>query len=179
MAISTHLMAIVLATSVAAATAQPLADFVEAHQLNMRSMAELSKAINDYFVGRRPYDETDFTATARLLQEHASKLIAQFDDVIDAPGSFASPFIRADRPSFDAFARHLETYAAQIGAEALNAKEIPSGMRMKASEASEGGPFANPSKEAPDLSSYTSEHAFHMMLQTCTACHAKFRIQAD
>jgi hypothetical protein len=30
-----------------------------------------------------------------------------------------------------------------------------------------------------DISSMSAKHAFHLMLQTCTSCHAKFRLRAE
>ncbi|MDB5525159.1 MAG: cytochrome C-like protein [Rhizobium sp.] len=49
-------------------------------------------------------------------------------------------------------------------------------MRMRTGEVLEGGPFAKKAATA-DVASFSSEHAFHMMLQTCTACHATFRLK--
>ena len=35
---------------------------------------------------------------------------------------------------------------------------------------------ARPLRSEVDLSAIPAEHLFHMMLETCTACHSKYRL---
>jgi len=167
-----------IATTVFAVASSPL-NVVRARQKDMKAMAEMSKTLNDYFVGKRQYDPAKFKAAANSIRKNAAGLVEHFNDVVEAQGSSASPFINVDRAKFEQLAHRLEEYAAQVSAGAVEGKEISVKMRMNPRELTEGGPFANKSKLTAKVSSYTSEHAFHMMLQTCTACHAKFRMKSD
>jgi cytochrome c556 len=179
MKISVTVASMFAMAAAAVATANSHPDVVKSRQSDMKAMAEMSKALNDYFLGKRPYNPTKFKAAANAIRKDAAGLTAHFSDVIEAPGSSASPFIKVDRVKFEELSRHLEQYAAQVSAAAQSGKEIPAAMRMNPREMTEGGPFAKKSKLAADVSSYSSEHAFHMMLQTCTACHAKFRMKSN
>jgi cytochrome c556 len=171
------LAVVILSATAAFAASNLTADVVKARQSDMRAMAEASKTVNDYFVGKKPYNVAKFRAAADIIRKKAAMVGARFNDVVDAPNSDASPFIKVDRSKFQELARHLEAFATQVSASAERGNEMPTGMRMKPREIIEGGPFAKKSKLALDVSSYTSEHAFHMMLQTCTACHASFRMK--
>jgi len=52
-------------------------------------------------------------------------------------------------------------------------------MRMQGGDAMTGGPLAKKADAVREVSSVPAEHAFHLMLQTCTSCHAKFRVEAE
>jgi cytochrome c556 len=93
-----------------------------------------------------------------------------------AEGSNASPSIPSDGAKFDTLARDLERYSRQIADSAKKGDMLPDEMKMRSGEVLEGGPFAK-KKADTDITSFSSEHAFHMMLQTCTACHAAFRLK--
>ena len=49
------------------------------------------------------------------------------------------------------------------------------GMRMKPGDPMGGGPLGTRTMNKVSLSEMAAEHAFHLMLQTCTACHTRFR----
>ncbi|MDB5526526.1 MAG: hypothetical protein JWM58_4289 [Rhizobium sp.] len=172
----TFVVVLTLAAFAVAASSHP-ADVVKSRQADMKAMADAAKTLNDQFLGKRPYDLVKFKAAANAIHKKAAGLADDFTDVVEAPESAASPFIKVDRVKFDELARHLELYAAQVAAAAQRGRELPTGMRMMQREAIEGGPFAKQRSAAADISSYSSEHAFHMMLQTCTACHASFRLK--
>jgi hypothetical protein len=40
-----------------------------------------------------------------------------------------------------------------------------------------GGPLGTHVRDEQSLSAMPAEHAFHLMLQTCTTCHARFRME--
>ena len=92
-----------------------------------------------------------------------------------AEGSKAREEIGTDRPKFEKLARELSVYAGRVAAAASDGETMPETMRMRPGEMTEGGPFARKRREPADVSSYSAEHAFHMMLQTCSSCHAAFR----
>ena len=90
-------------------------------------------------------------------------------------GSEAREEIGVEREKFAKLARDLVVYARQVAAGAADGDTMPKSMRMRPAETTEGGPFARRREETPDIASHSSEHAFHMMLQTCSTCHAAFR----
>jgi cytochrome c556 len=169
------ILAAVVVMAVVSTALASASDVVKSRQKDMKAMAAAAKTLNDYFVGKRRYDLAKFRAAADSIRRNAGHIGDHFADVIDAPTSAASPFIKVDRAKFDALARQLELYAAQVSSAAKEGRILPSGMRIRPAEIVEGGPFAK-KKPRPDVSSYTSERAFHMMLQTCTSCHASFRL---
>ena len=108
----------------------------------------------------------------------ATRLSQRFSTLTVTAGSDARPEISADFEKFSELARRLETYADRLGISAEEGDATPSSMRMKTSEATEGGPSV---RKAEGTSAgrirLQREHAFHMMLQTCTAYHAGFRLE--
>lgn len=93
-----------------------------------------------------------------------------------APGSKASASIEADRDQFDKLAAVLGAYASALSTAAdRNPDVLSPQMRMQDGDAMMGGPLARKADPAPDVTSIPAEHVFHLMLQTCTSCHAKFR----
>jgi len=158
------------------AAAQTIPPVVKARQDDMKSMSAAAKTLNDFFLGKRQYDATEFrTAAAVIVNKAGMRLISHFRETAAAPGSDAQPEIANERAKFETLASQLKAYAARVGAAAADGDHMPQSMRMRTAEMIEGGPFARRKAKGPDIASFTSEHAFHMMLQTCTACHAEFR----
>lgn len=97
-----------------------------------------------------------------------------------APGSKASASIAAEREQFDKLAADLLIYASALSAAAdRNPNVLSPQMRMQGGDAMMGGPLAKKPQAARDVASMPAEHAFHMLLQTCTSCHAKFRMKDE
>lgn len=145
-------------------------------QADMKAMSAAAKSISERFSGRKPYDAAEFRAEARsIARMGGERLIAHFSSIAAADGSKARDVIAVERARFDEYARELAAYAEQVAAVAAEGEAVPASMRMRAAEMTEGGPFARKREEKPDIASYSSEHAFHMMLQTCSSCHAAFR----
>jgi cytochrome c556 len=172
-------MLVVLAFALAPAWlvfAASLNPVVRERQTDMKVMAATAKSISEFFSGNKPYEADVFRSDARSIAAlGGDRLIGHFADVVTADGSNAREDIAADRGKFAKLARDLETYARQVAAAAADDEAMPAGMRMRAAETTEGGPFARKRETAPDVAAFSSEHAFHMMLQTCSSCHAAFR----
>lgn len=99
-------------------------------------------------------------------------------DWANTAGSKASASIETDRQQFDKLADDLGIYASALSIAAdRNPDTLGPGTRMKGGEAMMGGPLAKKMDAAREAESMPAEHAFHLMLQTCTSCHAKFRIE--
>jgi cytochrome c556 len=156
-----------------AATLDPV---VVERQADMKAMSAAAKSLADAFAGKKPYDIETFRADARSIAGKAGgRLTGHFASVTAAQGSQAREEIASDRVKFEKLAHDLQVYAEQVAAAASEGETMPGTMRMRPAETTEGGPFARKRSEQPEISSYSSEHAFHMMLQTCSSCHAAFR----
>jgi cytochrome c556 len=167
----------IIAIGVACASYGETGDGIRSRQEDMKIMSAAAKRLSDYFSGKRTYDIDDFRASARQITARSGELLsAHFSAGIAAEGSNASPSIASDGAKFDTLARDLERYSRQIADSAKKGDMLPDEMKMRSGEVLEGGPFAK-KKADTDITSFSSEHAFHMMLQTCTACHAAFRLK--
>lgn len=144
-------------------------------------MAGAAKTIDAMFRGSSPYDAKAFKAAAETIRTYSGeRLAALFEAPVVSEGSKASNSIEADRPTFDRLAAELGAYASALSVAAdRNPDVLGPDMRMKGGDATMGGPLAKRKAAAPDPMSIPAEHAFHMMLQTCTSCHAKFRVKGE
>ena len=115
-----------------------------------------------------------------ILAHSGLSLSALFHGSGATPGSKASPSIETDRQQFDKLAKELGTYASALSVAAdRNPDTLGPETRMQTGDAMGGGPLARKVDAERDAASMPAEHAFHMMLQTCTSCHATFRVKTD
>jgi cytochrome c556 len=94
------------------------------------------------------------------------------------PPSAAKPDIQKSRQEFSALARHVETFAAALSTAAGKAPDgITEAMRMGRGTAMGGSLLGRrtPAASDADPSKIPAEHVFHLILQDCTSCHARFR----
>jgi cytochrome c556 len=165
-------------TPVAAVMAEAVLPVVRERQADMKAMSAAAKSIAEYFSGRKTYDAKDFRAQAMSIAElGGERIVAHFSTAVIADGSQAREEVGIERAKFQKLARDLAAYARQVAAAAADGETMPGTMRMRPGEMTEGGPFARKREEKPEIASYSSEHAFHMMLQTCSTCHAAFRVR--
>ena len=129
------------------------------------------------FKDASPYDARAFKAAAENIRAHSgATLSAMFGGSGITAGSKASPSVETDRQLFDKLAKDLGTYASALSVAAdRNPDRLRPEMRMQTGDTMGGGPLAKKVDAARDAASMPAEHAFHMMLQICTSCHAKFR----
>ncbi len=168
-------------TAISAATAQSGSPNVVRRQQDMKAMADAAKSINAMFKGMSPYDSKLFKAAAETIRSQSgTALSALFEGSVTATGSKASSNIETERQQFDKLAKDLGAFAAALSVAAdRNPDKIGPGMRMQAGDpVAGGGPLAKKIDVARDATSMSAEHAFHLMLQTCTSCHAKFRVES-
>ena len=168
-------------STVMAQTAPANNIIVAKRQNDMKAMAAAAKTINTMFKGSAAYDAKAFKAAAETIGFHSGKsLSALFAGSVTGPGSKASASIEAEREQFGKLAAELGVYASAISAAAgRNPEALSPQMRMQGGDATMGGPLAKKSQSARDVASMPAEHAFHLMLQTCTSCHAKFRTKDE
>lgn len=164
-----------IAISVVAAAGGVAAAPAWERQLNMKSMAESARIIGELFAGKRSYSQQEFRQAAATIGSHAGK------QLVDDFGGGPQPDSRADAETissssdeFKKLARDLEIYAAALSSAAdRNPTSLGPDTRMGGTLL--GSPFGRKVDAARDAASMPAEHAYHLILQTCTSCHAKFR----
>lgn len=144
-------------------------------QADMKSMAGSARIVGELFEGRRPYSQAEFKEAAENIRTHAGKRIVDDFQRPPEPDSKAdAAMIASSADEFGKLARELEIYAAALSAAAdRNPDELGPETRMGGTLL--GSPFGRKVDAARDAASMPAEHAYHLMLQTCTSCHAKFR----
>ena len=146
----------------------------------MKAMADAAKTISGIFDGKLPYDAAAFKAAAETIRQRSGNaMVDAFPaDSLGEP-SAAKAAIGQSRKEFVALAHHLESLAAALSSAADNAPNgITESMRMKSGMAMGSsllGKRAGRAAAEDDPSKMPAEHLFHLMLQDCTNCHAKFR----
>ncbi|RVI55248.1 c-type cytochrome [Sinorhizobium meliloti] len=173
--------AAVVAVSAAAAPDGSPDNVVQQRQQDMKAMANAAKTIDAMFKGSSAYDAKAFKAAAETIGSHSGeRLSSLFEKSIASPGSKTGANIEDERPAFDKLAADLGVYASTLSAAAdRNPDVLGPQMRMQGGDAMMGGPLARKSEAHRDIGSMSAEHAFHLMLQTCTSCHARFRVRAE
>ncbi|WP_018237633.1 cytochrome c [Ensifer sp. BR816] len=176
------LVATAIATiSAGAAHSLSSGNVVEERQQDMKAMAAAAKSISGMFKGTSAYDGKAFKGAAETIRSHSgTNLSSLFEGPVTAAGSKASANIEAERQKFEKLAAELGVYASTLSAAADRSPDVlgPE-MRMRPGDAMMGGPLAKKSSAEQDATSMPAEHAFHLMLQTCTSCHAKFRVESE
>ncbi|MFS8110951.1 cytochrome c [Rhizobium jaguaris] len=172
------ILGIFVATAVPAASAIAADDLVVLRQADMKAMAAAAKVIADMFRNPASYSSAEFAKAAETIEGKSGDVLAgHFAGGLDDPRSKAKPEIGGERDRFDRLASDLRDYARSLGADAAdNPGPMTDRMRMRPGEAMGGGPLGTYVRNKAELSSITAEHVFHLMLQTCATCHARFRV---
>jgi len=148
-------------------------------QASMKAIAEAARTIDWMFSGRLDYDSRAFKRAAETIRQHSGEaLVSQFPPGCFGGHSAATAEIDRSREEFVALSNHLETFAAELSRAADEAPDqLTEDMRM-GDRAPMGGSLLGrrPGRDAaPDPSTIPAEHIFHLMLEDCASCHAKFR----
>ncbi|WP_421423954.1 cytochrome c [Agrobacterium rosae] len=145
-------------------------------QVGMKSMADSARIIGDLFSGRRAYSQKEFREAAESIRTRAGKrLVDDFGGGRQPDSKADAEMISSSSEEFGKLARDLETYAAALSSAAdRNPKELGPETRMGGTLL--GSPFRRKADAARDAASMPAEHTYHLMLQTCTSCHARFRM---
>lgn len=154
-----------------------LDETVAIRQREMKEIAAATKIIADVFKFPEKYSSQDFKQAARAISNRAGqRLVENFDMVTTADGSKATEAIGGARDRFDDLAQDLKTYADRLATAAdEHPDKMTEDMRMTDKEPMGGGPLGTRMRSEASVSSMSAEHSFHLMLQTCTACHSRFR----
>ena len=147
---------------------------VDTRRQAMKDMAAAAKIINGMFEGKRAYDRQAFAGAARTIGAHSgSALTGSFLEGTLGPPSQALASIATDPDEFASLAGRLHSYAAALSEKAE--ERLTPAMRMGAEDGAGAGSLLGSRARVADLKATPAEHVFHLMLQTCTACHARFR----
>ncbi len=153
-------------------------DMVVPRQADMKAIAAAAKTISGMFKEPTTYSSAEFKWAAETIRDKSGDaLIGHFANETADPRSKAKPNIIEERERFDRLANDLKAYATALGADAdNNPGPMTDSMRMKPGEPMGGGPLGIHVQSEAQLSSLPAEHAFHLMLQTCTTCHSRYRM---
>lgn len=162
---------------VVGATASSVPDLVAARQANMKLMAAAAKTISEMFAGSTSFDAALFRKSIETLEEHSgAALAAQFPNGSFEGASSAKAQTTSERSRFESIAARLHDLALVLDDKMKTASVITSDMRMGKALPIGGSLLgALPSQQHEDLRSVPAEHVFHLMLETCTSCHATYR----
>ena len=166
-----------LATVCKPAMAEPTLNVLMDRQREMKEIAAATKTISEMFKAPETYSSESFKQAARAISDRADQqLVDHYAATTAAEGSDASDLIASDPDRFNDLAQDLKTYADKL-AEAADKQpdSMSDEMRMDDREPMGGGPLGTRIRNNASLSAMSAEHAFHLMLQTCTSCHARFR----
>jgi cytochrome c556 len=158
-------------------TATAVDDTVRDRQHDMKEIAAAAKAIAEMFKETETYSSSAFKLAATSISVRADqRLVDHFATMTVAEGSKATEAIAAEPDRFAALARDLKSYADALASAAdRHPGAMSEDMRMKTGEPMGGGPLGTRVRNEATLSSMSAEHAFHLMLQTCSSCHVRFR----
>jgi len=144
-------------------------------QLDMKAVAEAARTIGELFAGKRPYSQQVFKAATESIRTRAGgNLIDAFAGEAQQDSKADSGAIASSTEDFDKLARDLEIYAAALST-AADRSPARLGPETRMGGTLLGSPFAPKAEASRDAAIVPAEHAYHLMLQTCTTCHAKFR----
>ncbi|ABC91288.1 putative cytochrome c-like protein [Rhizobium etli CFN 42] len=154
-------------------------DVVAVRQADMKAMAAAAKTIAGMFKDPTSYKAAEFRLAADVIRDKSGAVLSgHFASEAVSTQSKAKPNILEERERFDRIANDLRDYAVALDAAAeKNPGPITAGMRMRPGEAMGGGPLGTHVSTEQALLAMPAEHAFHLMLQTCTTCHARFRME--
>lgn len=175
---------LLLAGSSAAIAAHGVDDpLVAERQASMKAIAEAARTIDWMFSRRRDYDSRAFKGAAETIRQHSGEaLVSQFPLGSFGGHSGATAEIDRSREEFVALSNHLETFAAELSRAADEAPDrLTDDMKM-GDHVPMGGSLLGrrPGRDADaDPSTMPAEHVFHLMLEDCASCHAKFREKAE
>lgn len=153
-------------------------DVIELRQTDMKAMAAAAKTMAEMFRDPASYSSGEFRNAAGSIAARSGDVLADhFVSGLDDPKSKTKPEIGTERERFERLADDLGDYARALETAAVdNPGLMTDRMRMKPGEAMGGGPLGTHVRNEAALSSIPAEHVFHLMLQTCTTCHARFRM---
>jgi cytochrome c556 len=156
---------------------------VEKRQETMKSMAAAAKTIGDMFQGKLSYDVNAFKAAAQLISARSGRaLLDDFPPTSIGGRSQADAKIWAQWDEFQILAGRLSVLGAALALDADKSPDtIGSDMRMQPGAMMGGSLLGGPPKALTeaDIENLPAEHAYHLMLEACTSCHAKFRTKRD
>ena len=153
-------------------------DVIALRQTDMKAMAAAAKTMAEMFRDPASYSSSQFRNAAGSIAARSGDVLADhFASGLDDPKSKAKPEIGTERERFERLADDLGDYARALETAAVdNPGPMTDRMRMKPGGAMGGGPLGTHVRNEAALSSIPAEHVFHLMLQTCTTCHARFRM---
>jgi cytochrome c556 len=173
-------IASVLTAGVLAGASYAAAAPVEERQALMKDIGMKMRSILRMFNGQVPYDGAVMKDAAEAIAASSGvAMVRQFPRSSSGEGSRASPEIWEAPEEFSVLAERLRQYAEIVAKAARqNPERIAPEMRMRDGMAMGGGSLLRSRGPKPLETGdrVPAEHAVHLMMETCSSCHQKFRI---
>jgi cytochrome c556 len=149
----------------------------------MKLFPDAVRTMGEMFRGTRPYDQKAFKAAAETIRSNSGAALREkFPPGSVGEGSQARPEIFVEWAEFTVRSDQMELLAAALSHAADGAPHgIGDDMRMGKGTMMGGsllGSRAKPLTPA-EIAAMPAEHAFHLLAEQCTACHAKFRFRDE
>lgn len=147
----------------------------------MSAMSQAAKSMGSMMRGNVTYDADTVRAAAAEIKAHAGSAMTQlFPAESDGMPSEARAEIWSDWDRFSELAMRLEVLAIGLEAAAENGVDMAGGNHA-------GGAMGSQSMMAADamsvdrqaLAAMPANAVFNMVAQTCSACHAEFRLKTQ
>lgn len=169
--------ALILAQPATAGVEIQPAPIVQRRQKAMKDMAVAAKTIAAMFSGELIYDRARLREAASVFVVHGAELSALFTGKAGTDSEADDRKIAAERKVFDDIAARLQELAVVFDRKAARAGDvITPDMRMGSVPGGGSLLGARRLRAEVEPSAIPAEHLFHMMLETCTACHSKYRL---
>jgi cytochrome c556 len=175
-----HLViAATVTTAVLTGTSYATEEPVENRRAMMKEIGLKMRSIVRMFDGVEPYDASVMHRAAEAIGARSgAAMVRLFPRVSSGDGSRASPEIWESPEEFRLLAERLRQYAAIVAKAAReNPERISPDMRMR--DGMMGGGSLLRGRDARLQESrdrVPAEHAVHLMMETCSSCHRKFRL---
>ncbi|SHF66908.1 c-type cytochrome [Litoreibacter halocynthiae] len=177
--------ALIALTGVAAFAHSGATGIVKERMDGMSAMGKAVKVLTPMMRGQTPYDAAQVRASADVMIAHAGETMTRlFPEGTGAKPSSALPTVWEDWEGFTELAKKLKSYAEgmKLGADnglAENAVQQGSSMMGGTASVSMGGGMMGAEQTiTPEmLASMPVDMAFTAVVQTCSACHQKFRAE--
>lgn len=183
------LIALTVATSYGAWAHGGASGIVKERMDNMMSLGSSVKVLTEMFQGKTSYDADAVREQANRIKAHSGDaLIAKFPEGSNASPSEARSEIWSDWETFADLAQQLEVFADGLGRAAANPNKPRGGMMSGGgmmgggSSMMGGGAAMMPGGQTPSaeqIGQMPPDRVFGMVVQTCSACHTKFRIEKN
>lgn len=172
-------MAATVTAAVLTGTSYATEEPIENRRAMMKEIGLEMRSIVRMFDGGEPYDASVMHRAAEGIGARSgAAMVRMFPRGPSGDDSRASPGIWESPEEFRLLAEQLQQYAAIVAKAAIeNPERISQDMRMRGRMIGGGSLLRGRTSKAEEAGERVpAEHAVHLMMETCSSCHRKFRL---